>query len=273
MAAKMTWSWPQTLSLGGLKVQLTCAAEEITRRPIIVCLHNGTGCSSAWRRFAKTFAAEGYCLVAYDRRGYGGSAPIVTKDLPREFLREAVHELVCLLDHFSLDACCLVGHSDGASIALMTAALHPDRVSCVVAEAPHMKIGEHSSMLQCGFDAFETGLGTDPRYRAAMQRDHGEQWHHVEDRWKRYWRNPAFQDWDQMALLGKILCPTLVIHGEDDPFWPAQHSHKIAEGIQRSEVALISDVGHSVHQEQELAFNKIVREFLSGHWPNNASRL
>lgn len=40
----------------------------------------------------------------------------------------------------------------------------------------------------------------------------------MEGRWKRYWRNPAYQDLDQMTLLDGVVCPALIVHGEDDPF-------------------------------------------------------
>jgi len=43
-----------------------------------------------------------------------------------------------LLDALGIDKVDLLGHSDGATIALIAAAYHPDRVDRVIAIAPHV---------------------------------------------------------------------------------------------------------------------------------------
>lgn len=73
--------------------------------------------------------------ILYHRRGYGRS-PRPERVRPTT-LAENAADLVGLLDHLSLDAVHLVGHSYGALVALATAASHPERVaSLTLLEAP-----------------------------------------------------------------------------------------------------------------------------------------
>ena len=242
----------------------------------MVCLHHGTGCSHSWLKFARSFAQKGYDVVAFDRLGYGDSPALSTRDLPREFLLDSVQQVVSVLNSLALrNPLCLVGHSDGASIALMTASLHPERVACVVAEAPHMKIGAYESpRLLRGFDEFEKTIGKDPRYQAAMQRYHGSTWRGVESRWKRYWTNQNFHDWDQMPMLDGVVCPVLVVHGESDPFFSLQHSEDIVARLHDGRLICVPKANHSIHQERAREFNHSVCGFLHNHWTkSNFSKL
>ena len=106
--------------------------------PTIVMLHEGLGCLALWRDFPqKLAAATGHGVFAYSRAGYGGSEPI---DLPRPLdymSREARFSLPALLDAIGLTRGILLGHSDGASIAAITAGEHADeRIRGLILMAP-----------------------------------------------------------------------------------------------------------------------------------------
>ncbi len=74
-------------------------------------------------------------LVMVDLRGVGLSDP-----LPADFTVEArVDELIAVLDDLSIDAAILVGIDVAASLALLFAARHPDRVAAVVAFGPALR--------------------------------------------------------------------------------------------------------------------------------------
>ncbi|MEA2169769.1 MAG: hypothetical protein QOF76_3069, partial [Solirubrobacteraceae bacterium] len=105
--------------------------------PPIVLLHEGLGSVGLWRDFPSRLAdATGVRVVAFSRYGHGQSDPPPRPRTPRfmhEEAREALPELLSALD---IADPVLVGHSDGASIALIHAAEHP--VRAVVAIAPHV---------------------------------------------------------------------------------------------------------------------------------------
>ena len=92
-------------------------------KPYLVFLHEGLGSVSLWRDFPDKLARRtGHRALVYSRFGYGQSAPL---DNPREppFMHdEALDVLPRLLAGLHIKKPILIGHSDGASIALIHAA-------------------------------------------------------------------------------------------------------------------------------------------------------
>jgi pimeloyl-ACP methyl ester carboxylesterase len=79
-----------------------------------------------WADFLRPLAEQpafgGFQRIRYHRRGYGESGG------PAGGFDTQVADIVALLDHLEVDRAHLVGHSEGAMIALVLAAAHPDRV-------------------------------------------------------------------------------------------------------------------------------------------------
>src|SRR6185436_3463903 len=93
----------------------------------------------AWLKFAESVAtATGCGALVYSRAGYGSSDPA---DLPfpvRFMHDEARIVLSEVLDSLGIQDAILVGHSDGASIALIHAAgPGAGRIRALALEAPH----------------------------------------------------------------------------------------------------------------------------------------
>ena len=110
--------------------------------PTLVLLHEGLGCVALWRDVpAKLAAMTGYGVFAYSRLGYGQSDSVA---LPRPLTYmhdEARDVLSRVLDAQRIRRCVLVGHSDGASIALIYAGSHQDRrVRGIALLAPHVMV-------------------------------------------------------------------------------------------------------------------------------------
>src|SRR5258707_6711058 len=93
-------------------------------RPPLVFLHEGLGCAELWRKFPDRLVARlGARALIYSRFGYGRSEGLAAKRRPDFMHQEALKVLPALLDHFGFANPLLIGHSDGASIALIHAAL------------------------------------------------------------------------------------------------------------------------------------------------------
>src|SRR5687767_11529803 len=104
--------------------------QEANGKPVLVFLHEGLGSIRQWRDFpAKLAAASGCRALVYDRYGYGQSDVLTEKRRTVRFMHdEALNALPEMLAALKIENPILVGHSDGASIALIHAgAAHPAR--------------------------------------------------------------------------------------------------------------------------------------------------
>src|SRR3954470_16138946 len=107
--------------------------------PCLVFLHEGLGSIGLWRRFpGQVAAATGCPALVWSRQGYGRSdPPAASRGL--DYLHiEALEMLPGLLDALDIHDPILIGHSDGASIALLHAGLANRPVRGIVLEAPHV---------------------------------------------------------------------------------------------------------------------------------------
>ena len=68
-------------------------------------------------------------------------------------------------------------------------------------------------------------------------------------------------DYDLIPQLGKITCPTLVIHGRDDPI-PVESSIKGAE-VMKARLVVLDDCGHVPYVEQPERLFAAVDAFLA----------
>src|SRR3954449_9834695 len=116
-------------------------AADTRASPTLVFLHEGLGSIPQWRDFpARVAQATGCRALVYERYGYGQSD--VLEDDKREvsFMHsEALSSLPALLKALRIEKPILVGHSDGASIALIHAGSGAS-VRGVAVMAPHVFI-------------------------------------------------------------------------------------------------------------------------------------
>jgi len=160
---------------------------------------------------------------------------------------EATVVLPRLLERLGLsDPPVLVGHSDGASIALLHAAAG-HVVRGLVLLAPHVFVED------CTIEAIRESAGQyeNGDLRARMARHHadpdGAFWG-----WNRIWLDPRFRDWNIEAELSSVSCPTLVVQGTDDPYGTVAQVDAIRRASRGPVETLILDgVGHAPHVESE----------------------
>src|SRR6185436_20353973 len=92
----------------------------VSGQPMLVFLHEGLGSVALWKDFpAEVVAATGCPALVYSRYGYGKSETLTAPRSVDYMHREALDVLPEVLDHFGIRSPILIGHSDGASIALV----------------------------------------------------------------------------------------------------------------------------------------------------------
>ncbi len=68
--------------------------------------------------------------------------------------------------------------------------------------------------------------------------------------------------YDTTALLPKIIAPTLVIAGREDPLFPVEEHAFIARGVARGRLAIVEESGHVVQMEQPSAVTALMRYWI-----------
>lgn len=236
------------IEIDGIKLKVyKIEIEPRKDRATIVFLHDSLGCISLWRDFPETLAKITECdVLVYDRQGYGESAPFSFLKRSKNYLHIEAEILIKILDSLNISKPILFGHSDGASIALIAAAKYPDRIKGVISEGAHVFIEDIS--LAGIREAANTCLENDLIKRLAKY--HGENAQNVFDIWINTWLNPEFHDWNIEELLPYIVCPTLVIQGENDEFGSDKQVDTIANLINgRAIKFIVPDTGHTAHKE------------------------
>jgi pimeloyl-ACP methyl ester carboxylesterase len=213
------------------------------REQAIVLLHEGLGSVSMWRDFpARLSQATGRPVLAYSRIGYGRSEPVPQRRTVRFMHDEAARVLPEVLGHFGIRRPVLVGHSDGASIALLHAALDPTVAQAVVALAPHLFVEPVTiasiAALAARFDGSDLPrrLGRHHAHPVATFRS-----------WAGVWLDPAFPGWNIEAEVAAIRCPILALQGSEDEYGTMSQVHRIAALQPSARIVEIPDCGHSPH--------------------------
>lgn len=226
-------------------------------KPWLVFLHEGLGCVALWRDFPDQVARRlGARALVYSRFGYGQSAPL---DGPREpdFMhREALDVLPRLLAHYHIEAPLLIGHSDGASIALVHAGHY--RVHGVVAMAPHVMV---ESVSRASITKIRQTYLATPDLRTRLAKHH----RHVDDAflgWADVWLLPAFQDWRLDADVARITAPLLLIQGTDDEYGTLAQLDAIEAATRGpSQRVVLTRCGHSPQRDQPAAVLDAIAAF------------
>ncbi|MGH8872119.1 MAG: alpha/beta fold hydrolase [Acidimicrobiia bacterium] len=217
--------------------------------PKLVFLHEGLGSKDLWRDFpGDVVEVTGRPGLVYSREGHGWSDPVREPRTPRFMHYEALVVLPRLLERLEVSAPILIGHSDGASIAVIHAGAGRP-VAGLVLLAPHVFVERESiAAIESARARFET---TDlPQRMARYHRDPYSTFH----AWNDIWLDPGFRDWNIEDSLSGITCPILLIQGLDDEYGTLAQVDAIERGLRGPvERLLLADCGHSPHLAQPAA--------------------
>ena len=249
--------------IGDMELEYVWAGDEKSDGRRLVFLHEGLGSAALWKGFpdAVTRATRTRALV-YSRQGYGRSSVVRQPRTPDYMHREALEVLPRLLCELGIERPILIGHSDGASIALIHTASRP--VTGLVLLAPHIFVEELS--LASIRAARETYLATDLPQR--MARHHSDPdatfWG-----WNGIWLSDAFRDWNIEDCLSRIHCPVLVIQGRQDEYGTVAQVDAIADQVAGPvETVLLDRCNHAPHLQQPARTLSAAAAFVSSLVPS-----
>jgi pimeloyl-ACP methyl ester carboxylesterase len=170
---------------------------------------------------------------------------------------QASEVLPALFSHLGLSRPWLFGHSDGASISLLYAALFSDKVSGIAVAAPHIFVEDLTiRSIEAARDAY---LHKDLRARLARFHDDIDSafWG-----WNNVWLDPAFRSWNIERELTRISCPVLAIQGEDDEYGSLEQIYGIQRKAPHTKLLVLPQCAHSPHRDQPKATIEEVAKFI-----------
>ena len=229
----------------------------------IVFLHEGLGSVSLWTQRGLDWPlavcqATGRAGVVYSRRGYGNSepAPPGRNILPPDYMhRQAWDALPALLAHLNIQNPVLLGHSDGATIALLYASQFP--AAACIAMAPHVLV-ESVAVKAIGRAkaAFESG-----ELKTRLARHHadvdGAFW-----QWNDVWLSEGFASFDIRPECRRITAPLLLVQGLNDEYGTMLQLDEIAKAAPHAQQIRLANCGHSPHRDQPQLCVEGITDFL-----------
>ncbi|TAN52930.1 MAG: alpha/beta hydrolase [Betaproteobacteria bacterium] len=229
------------------------------REPTLVFLHEGLGSIRQWRDFpARVAQATGCRALLYNRYGYGQSDVLAEPRVGVRFMHdEALVALPQLLAALQIDAPVLVGHSDGASIALIFAG-SGHRLRGLALMAPHVFVEDLCiESITRAKRTFET---SDIRKRLGKYHRDAARTFYL---WNDVWLDPEFRHWNIEQYLPGIRAPVLAIQGEDDEYGTLRQLEAIARQVAGPcEPLALPRCGHSPHRDQPEAVLAAVTRFI-----------
>jgi len=247
------------ISIQGHRLHYEEIAATRAGAPDLVFLHEGLGSVALWRDFPAKLAARTGCrAVIYSRYGYGKSDPISAPRAVDYMHAEALQALPDLREKLGLDNPILIGHSDGASIALIHAGAGRWPVRALVLEAPHVFVEEVT--VASIAEVKTVYASTDLRQRLARYHDDPD---NAFRGWNDIWLDPAFRAWNIEDVLPDVRCPLLAIQGADDEYGSLAQLDAIERGVGGAfERLVLPNCKHSPHRDQEAAVLDAMAAFI-----------
>jgi len=237
------------------------ADDTAIEQPVMVFLHEGLGSVSLWKDFPDQLCTHlGMRGLVYSRPGYGKSTPRAADEhWATDFMhRQAYEVLPMLLAQLNVQNPWLLGHSDGASIALLYAAQFPAALRGAIVVAPHLFVEDIS--IQSIRQAREAYLRHGLRERLSRHHDDVDS---AFFGWNDIWLSERFKDWNIEAVLPSIRCPLLALQGAQDEYGSLAQIMRIRELLSAAEVITLANCGHSPHRDQAAELIAAVTTFIS----------
>ena len=236
-------------------------------RGTIVLLHEALGSVSHWRDFPVQLGEATECsVIAYSRVGHGKSEGEPQRRSYAFLERQADHVLYLLVKQLQIERPILFGHSEGAALAALFAAAHPELPLAIVLEAP-IFVPEETT-----FDGMRNAIRV---YESTDLKEKLGRHHRDPDAvfraWAEPWSGNEMGTYNLEARLRSIKCPVLVIQGDRDEFATVKQADILREYVRDAHIDIIPECGHTPHREKPAVVLGLVLNFLNQILSNGTS--
>lgn len=245
-------------TIAGRTLEFRWVGPDTSRGPLVF-LHEGLGSIELWREFPESLCAAARRRgLIYSRYGNGWSEALGDPRRPGYMHDEGKVVLPELLETLVDRTPILVGHSDGASIALIYAGAG-HAVEGLVLIAPHVFVEDRSLVaINATLEEFRS---TDLATRMAKYHRNPEATFRG---WNDIWLHPSFRDWNIEEFLPAIECPVLLIQGGSDEFGTTAQLEAIESQVRGpTKHLLIKEAEHSPHLSHSVPVTEAAVAFLA----------
>lgn len=240
--------------------------------PAIVLIMGATASMLGWPdELCAKLAEQGFFVIRFDHRDTGHSTKVPPGQAEYS-VEDMADDVVGIMDAYDLRQATLMGMSLGGFIAQMVALTYPQRVRSIVllgseplgwdgADLPHISqdfldhFGDlpsldwsnHAAVVDflLASDRLSHGTGQ-PFDEASARRRIDAVLANTDSPASMFNHATISTEKDWTGRYREITCPTLVIHGEDDPILPVENGRAIASGIEDAELAILQGIGHEL---------------------------
>jgi len=224
-------------------------------------------------------------VIVFDKRGTGVSDPVPVGALSAvgqwslPTLEQWTDDVRVVLDAVGSERAAVIGNCEGAQMALLFAATHPERTSALVffdGAACYIRHDSYPAGLPSEFlDAAvrvvfsESGEGTAAMMPSLAVDEVFQRWHR---RFRRLSVPPSMEKqtfrhgyrWDLRPALPAVQVPTLVLHHVDNSYLPVEHARYIARAIPHAKLVELPGADTAFYAGDQDASISAIQEFLTG---------
>jgi len=232
-----------------------------TGEPLLL-LHGGFASAEIFGAMIPALA-ERFEVFVPERRGNGRTA-----DSAEPFSYDvSMQETLGFMDALGIASAHVVGHSDGANIALLMGIREPDRVRRLVSISGNFGVngGDHGPRRpRAVVNSKFAGLQADYRRLSPDGPDHLEA---ILAKFQSMWTG-----WEGISLdaLATIQAPTLVMAADAD-FFAIDHTAALYQALPNGQLAIVPNTNHDLIRERADLVDELILQFLAE--PGAAGRL
>jgi pimeloyl-ACP methyl ester carboxylesterase len=225
----------------------------------LVLLHGFTGTGQTFDPFLDQLGAR-YRLIVPDWRGHGRTSNPCGEIVHAELARDTA----AFVSALGIGRAHFCGFSSGGMHLLFLALERPRLVHSLALVAATYAFDDHTKA-----EVREVMASVPPErirhLEAAHGETHGADYAHTI---LNLWADSVFRP-DELPFvpgdLGQVACPTLIIHGDRDRFFPVRVPVTMYEAIPNAELCILPRCGHGVPNQSPALFVSALLAFLGQH--------
>ena len=244
-----------------IKIEVKSIIHKNSTLEPIVFLHEGLGSVALWKNFPREiYNLTKRDIIVYSRLGMGNSSPLRVARTFDYMHQEAINYLPKILNLLDITNPILMGHSDGASIALIYAG-NGNKVKSMILEAPHVFVEDISII----------GIkNAKKQWNNSNLKEKLSKYHKDPEGaftgWCNAWLSKKFKSWNIEEYLDNISVPILLIQGNEDTYGTIKQLESIENKtkgyVERYE---LEDCGHSPHTQFPKEISEKIKTFLTNN--------